>query len=187
MLLLLRRLAILKFAENVTHIDSTTRQCFPVNVRKRALTLVWPAQAVQNQDEDPEDYSCTPLENVERLLADVSARESGDPMETDEFAWWLGGVVPGGSTKPIYRAIEAVDANVQRRLRHQTHINFIYDLVPMTTPLKDLHFVMDAGRLPLRSLAIEAFREAYGLDRTLAFKSAAPRDSKPSDIWATLY
>ena len=98
-----------------------------------------------------------------------------------------GGVVPKGATKPIYRAIEAVDANVRQRLRHQTHVHFIYDLVPMTTPLKDLHFVTDAGRLPLRKLEEEAFREAYGLDRNLTFKNAAPREPKPSDIWMTLY
>ena len=108
-------------------------------------------------------------------------------METDEFTWWLGRVVSKGATKPIYRAIEAVDANVRQRLRHQTHVHFIYDLVPMTTPLKDLQFVMDAGRQPLRKFGDEAFREAYGLDRTLTFKNAAPREPKPSDIWTILY
>ena len=34
------RLAILKLAENLTQIDSSTRKCFPANVSRRALTLV---------------------------------------------------------------------------------------------------------------------------------------------------
>ena len=108
-------------------------------------------------------------------------------METDEFHWWLGGVVPKGSTKPIYRAIEDVDANVRQRLRHGSHVHFVYDRVPMTTALRDLRFVLDAGKQPLRNVADEVFRETYGLDKTLTFKSAEPREAKPSDLWSTLY
>ena len=183
----------MKFAENVSTIDSSTRNCVPVNVSKRGLTLVWASQATRQPqqhlpEEDPEEYSCTPLESVAALLADINARYTGgDPMETDEFHWWLGGVVPKGSTKPIYRAIEAVDANVRQRLRHGSHVHFVYDLVPMTTALRDLRFVLDAGKQPLRNVADEVFRETYGLDKTLTFKSAEPREAKPSDIWSTLY
>ena len=183
----------MKFAENVTQIDSSTRNCVPVNVSKQGLTLVWASQATRQPqqhlpEEDPEEYSCTPLESVAALLADINARYTGgDPMETDEFHWWLGGVVPKGSTKPIYRAIEAVDANVRLRLRHGSHVHFVYDLVPMTTALRDLRFVLDAGKQPLRNVADEVFRETYGLDKTLTFKSAEPREAKPSDIWSTLY
>ena len=150
----------MKFAENVSKIDSSTRNCIPVNVSKRGLTLVWSPQAtLQPQqhlpEEDAEEYSCTPLESVAALLADINARYTGgDPMETDEFHWWLGGVVPKGSTKPIYRAIEAVDANVRQRLRHGSHVHFVYDLVPATTPLTGLRFVLDAGRQPLRGVAL---------------------------------
>ena len=178
----------MKFAENILQIDSSTRSCIPVNVSRKGLTLVWPAQEVHSHQEDAEEYSCTPLETVEAILADVAARDTGgDPMETDEFHWWLGGVVPKGSTKPIYRAIEAVDANVRLRLRHGSHVHFVYDLVPMTTALRDLRFVLDAGKQPLRNVADEVFRETYGLDKTLTFKSAEPREAKPSDLWSTLY
>ena len=161
----------MKFAENISEIDSSTRSCMPINVHKRGLTLLWSSQTTQNLHEDTEEYSCTPLETVETLLADIATRGIGDPMETNEFAWWLGGAVPKGSMKPIYRALEAVDVNVRRRLRHKTHVHFIYDMVPMTTQLKDLRFVMDAGRQPLQSVADEAFQEAYGLDKTLTFKN----------------
>ena len=177
----------MKFAETISEIDSSTRSCIPINVNKRGLTLLWSSQSTQNLYEDSEEYSCTPLETVETLLADIATRSIGDPMETNEFAWWLGGVVPKGSMKPIFRALEAVDANVRRRLRHKTHVHFIYDVVPMSTQLKDLRFVLDAGRQPLQSVADEAFREAYGLDKTLTFKNAVPRERKPSDLWSTLY
>ena len=110
-----------------------------------------------------------------------------DPMDADEFAWWLGGFVPKCSSKPIYRAIEAVDANVRQRLRHGNHVHFVYDLVPATTPLTGLRFVLDAGRQPLRGVAEEPFQEAYGLARTLTFKNAEQREVKPSDLWSTLY
>ena len=181
----------MKFAENVTQIDSSTRNCVPVNVSKQGLTLVWASQATRQPDqdipEDSEEYSCTPLESVAALLADINARDMADPMDADEFAWWLGGVVPRCSTKPIYRAIEAVDANVRQRLRHGNHMHFVYDLVPATTPLTGLRFVLDAGRPPLRGVAEEAFQEAYGLDKTLMFKNAKPKEVKPSDLWSTLY
>ena len=177
----------MKFAENISQINSSTRNCIPINVSKGKLTLLWPSHTAQDLQEDTEDYSCTPLEGVEALLADVSARAIGDTLNTDEFAWWLGGVVPKGSMKPIYRAIEAVDVNVRQRLRHENHILFIYDLVPMTTPLKDLRFVLDAGRQPLRSVADETFQATYGLDKTLTFKRAEPREGKPSDLWESLY
>ena len=185
----------MKFAENVSKIDSSTRNCIPVNVSKRGLTLVWSPQAtLQPQqhlpEEDAEEYSCTPLESVAALLADINARDMADmadPMDADEFAWWLGGVVPRCSTKPIYRAIEAVDANVRQRLRHGNHVHFVYDLVPATTPLTGLRFVLDAGRQPLRGVAEEPFQEAYGLARTLTFKIAEQREVKPSDLWSTLY
>ena len=181
----------MKFAENVTQIDSSTRNCVPVNVSKQGLTLVWASQATrqphQDTPEDSEEYSCTPLESVAALLADIIARDMADPIHADEFAWWLGGVVPKCSTKPIYRAIEAVDANVRQRLRHGNHMHFVYDLVPATTPLTSLRFVLDAGRPPLRSVAEEPFQEAYGLDKTLMFKNAKPKEVKPSDLWSTLY
>ena len=181
----------MKFAENVSQIDSSTRNCVPANVTKKGLTLVWASQATrqpqQDSLEDSEEYSCTPLESIAALLGDINARDVADPMDADEFAWWLGGVVPKRSTKPIFRAIEAVDANVRQRLRHGNHVHFVYDLVPGTTPLTGLRFVLDAGRQPLRSVAEEPFHEAYGLDRTLKFKNAKPREAKPSDIWSTLY
>ena len=183
----------MKFAENVSKIDSSTRNCIPVNVSKRGLTLVWSPQAtLQPQqhlpEEEPEEYSCTPLESVAALLADINAQNMADhPMDAGELAWWLGGVVPKRSTKPIYRAIEAVDANVRQRLRHGNHVHFVYDLVPATTPLTGLRFVLDAGRQPLRGVAEEPFQEAYGLARTLTFKNAEQREVKPSDLWSTLY
>ena len=181
----------MKFAENVSQIDSSTRNCVPVNVSKQGLTLVWASQATrqphQDSPEDSEEYSCTPLESVAALLADINARDMADPMDADEFAWWLGGFVPKCSSKPIYRAIEAVDANVRQRLRHGNHVHFVYDLVPATTPLTGLRFVLDAGRQPLRGVAEEPFQEAYGLARTLTFKNAEQREVKPSDLWSTLY
>ena len=181
----------MKFAENISQIDSSTRNCVPVNVNKKELTLVWASHATgqpqQHPPDDSEEYSCTPLEGVTALLADIKARNIATPVNADEFAWWLGGVVPKCSTKPIYRAIEAVDGNVLQRLRHGNHLHFVYDLVPMTTPLTGLRFVLDAGRKPLRSIAEEPFQEAYGLDRTLMFKNAKPREEKPSDLWSTLY
>ena len=181
----------MKFAENVSQIDSSTRNCVPANVTKRGLTLVWASQATRQPQQDPledsEEYSCTPLESVAALLADINARDMADPMDAGEFAWWLGGVVPKCSTKPIYRAIEAVDANVRQRLRHQTHLHFVYDLVPATTPLTGLRFVLDAGRQPLRGVGEEPFQEAYGLGKTLTFKNAEQREVKPSDLWSTLY
>ena len=44
-----------------------------------------------------------------------------------------------------------------------------------------LKYVLDAGRKPL-DIAYN-FREAFGLDRTLAFRIAEPRVARPQDWW----
>ena len=182
-----RRLAGMKLAETISQIDVTTRSCIPVNVSKRGLSLLWLAQASQTPQEDPAEYSCTPLESVAALLADIRARDMEEPTHTDEFAWWFGGVVPKCSSKPIYRAIEAVDMNVRQRLRHGNHVHFVYDLVPPTTSLQNLKFVLNAARAPLRGVSNTEFKEVYGLSKTLKFKDAEPREVTPSDLWSTLY
>ena len=51
------------------------------------------------------------------------------------------------------------------------------------TPMRfdQLKYVLDAGRKP--SDVAYNFREAFGLDRTLAFRIAEPRVARPQDWW----
>ena len=177
----------MKFAENILQIDASTRDCVPVNINKKGLSLLWPAQVTQNPQEDLTEYSSTPLETVTELLTEIRARDMEKPTHIDEFDCWFGGVVPRGSTKPIYRAIEAVDVNVRQRLRYGNHVHFVYDLVPATTSLQDLKFVLNAARPPLRGVTDPEFKEIYGLNKILQFKNAEPREVVPSDLWSILY
>ena len=177
----------MKFAENVLQIDASTRGCIPVNMSKKGLSLLWPAQATQNPQEDLTEYSCTPLESVTALLEDIYTRDTESPPHIDEFDRWIGGVVPKLASKPVYRAIEAVDVNIRQRLRYGNHVHFVYDLVPTSSSLQDLKFVLNAARPPLRGIRDLEFQDIYGLSKTLKFKNAEPREIAPSDIWSILY
>lgn len=182
-----RRLAVLKFAESIVQIDTSTRDCVPVNMNQRGISLLWLAKATQKPQEDVTEYSCTPLETVTELLAEIRTRDMDKSTRIDEFDYWLGGVMPRSSAKPIYRAIEAVDVNVRQRLRYGSHVHFVYDLVPATTSFENLKFVLNAARPPLCSVTDPEFEESYGLNKTLKFKNAEQREVAPSDLWSTLY
>ena len=91
------------------------------------------------------------------------------------------------SKTPIYRAIEALDRNIYRRLSSSGSIQFVYDLIHVPTSFQNLKFTMDAARTPLRNLGDEEFLSVYGLPRKLTFKMAEPRETVPTDLWSILY
>ena len=91
------------------------------------------------------------------------------------------------SKTPIYRAIEALDRNIYRRLTSKEGLQFVYDLIHVPTSFQNLKFTMDAARTPLRNLGDEEFLSVYGLPRKLTFKMAEPRETDPIDLWSILY
>ena len=95
--------------------------------------------------------------------------------------------MPKRSSKPIYRAMEAVNKTVHQRIDAKKGLQFVYDLVPVTCRFQELGYTLDAGRSPMRDLANDLFYETYGLQKTLTFKAAEPRETAPSDLWTILY
>ena len=91
------------------------------------------------------------------------------------------------SKTPIYRAIQALDMHIYRRLSSNEGLQFVYDLIHVPTPFQSLKFTIDAGRAPLRNLDDEQFALVYGLPKKLAFKRAETRETFPSDLWSVLY
>ena len=91
------------------------------------------------------------------------------------------------SKTPIYRAIEALDENIYRRLSSEEGLQFVYELIHVPTSFQNLKFTMDAARAPLRILGDEEFLSVYGLPRKLTFKVAEPRETVPTDLWSILY
>ena len=180
----------MKFGK-ITKISSSTRRCLPKNVSREWLTLVWLPEAVKQNhppEDDPNDYSSTPLESVEGLLAEVGTREMQQrASDVVEFDWWLGGAMLKGALKPIDRAIDSVGNDVHQRLRHGKGLQFVYDVVPASRPFHALRFILDAGRKPLRTVTDNLFQQEFGLPRFLSFKRAVPRETQPSDLWSTLY
>ena len=177
------RLAAKKLGR-VSRVDGA-KQCSPIVLNSSAM-IVWgrPSKAPEPNDSDVE-YSAAPVESVQSLLEEVSARNAN--VEEREFQWWLGGAFRQGSSKPVFRALSHVDTDVYHRIDTRQSLHFVYDLVTHTTPFAELKFTLDAGRSPMCDLPNELFQEIYGLSKELRFKSAERREVEPTDLWSILY
>ena len=104
-----------------------------------------------------------------------------------DFEWLSGGAMLKFSRSPLKEAIRHARSNVHAHLRNGTELQFVYDVLSVSTPFGEMRYIIDAGVSPLEDIADEAFRRSYGLDRTLCFRESAKRARVRSDWWGAAY
>jgi len=136
-----------------------------------------------------ESYSPSPITTVHTLLQQVFDKKVQCASHTPqaEFEWWTGGAMQRFARSPLKEAIRHAKSNVHAHLRNGTELQFVYDVVGVTTPFEHLRYIIDAGIAPLEDISGEAFRRAYGIDRTLCFRESAKRVRVRSDWWSAVY
>ena len=85
------------------------------------------------------------------------------------------------TNQPLKKSLACLKESIAARLYTQSQLQFVYDIVSPDTPFEKLTYVIDAARKPLSST--RRFFEVYGLHRTLFFKRAERRVSKPQNWW----
>lgn len=180
------RLAVFKLCANIRETlpahpsphkaDKNLGECLPLFMDDGIITLLWGMD--QAESDDDEQYTSTPLSSARAL---IEKRFKQQQEQKDELDWWEGGAMKRVG-QPVTKSLLASKRHVQGH-----RMLFVYDFGDRSTMFEKLHFVIDAGREPLKDFDDETFENTYGLARRLQFKKAEPRRHVPSDWWSSVY
>lgn len=187
--------------EELNAVDRERRSCFPMSLSKNEYIVFWDVKGSKIFEDDDEsmdtddEYSRPPsMALVAPLLERAfELNEATVQNNTEDEGTIEGGAMRqiagvSASTRPTQKMWNELNTFQSISLYNGCPLQLVFDFISCDSTPDELHFVLDAGRPPLRKLPADEFLALYGLQRELYFESHERRPAAvPGDWWAEVY